>query len=361
MVRPNLRNVLFVLFFAAAVQACGSSRARSGFEQDASATGFSDTDAGAAGHPLGDAACASVHEQGTAKPLDLYIMLDKSSSEVGTKWDSAKAGLGSFLNDPASAGIRVAINFFPREVDATPACDQPAYKNPRVAFAALPGNAAAIAGALAQETPNGSITPIYPALGGALLAAIAEVKARPGDTAAVLLVTDGEPTGPAPTCAGVNPEDPGEIAKLAKAAFDRAPSVRTFVIGLPGVSPAIANQIAAAGGTAHAFLVSGTSIQADLQQALAEVRGRALPCEYELPAKLLDKTYAYDTVNVGYTRTGSPGPETIPQSSCAGEGWRYDQPSSPSRIILCAATCDRLRANLGGKIEIELGCTTVVK
>ena len=52
----------------------------------------------------------------------------------GTKWDGAKAGLKAFLADPGSAGIRVAINFFP--LDNNPTCDQFAYKPPAVTYQA---------------------------------------------------------------------------------------------------------------------------------------------------------------------------------------------------------------------------------
>lgn len=309
-----------------------------------------------------DAACASVSEQGVSTPVNLYIMFDKSSSQVGTKWDSAKAGLGAFLNDPSSAGIRAAINFFPRANDAIPVCDQPAYKAPRVPFAVLPGNAAAISAALQAETPNGFDTPIYPALGGAILGAIAEVQARPGEAGAVLLVTDGEPTGPAPLCGTVNPEDVSAISAIASSGLHYSPSIKTFVIGLPGVTPSTVNAIAAAGGTTKAYIVASTSIQADFQKALSQVRGQALPCEFELPAKLADKTYTYDRVNVAYTKAGTAAPVTLPQSAdCSGDGWRYDNASDPKRITLCPATCATVKADYGAKIEILLGCATILK
>jgi hypothetical protein len=228
----------------------------------------------------------------------------------------------------------------------------------------LPQNGAPISQAIAQETPDGVDTPIYPALGGAILGALSEAKARPGEAGAVLLITDGEPTGPAPTCGGVNPEDPGEIGKLAQAGVASSPSVRTFVIGLPGVSSNIANQIAVAGGTHQAYLVAGTNIQNEFQKALDQVRGNALPCDYVLPPKLADKSFAYNKVNVDYTKLGAQKPELIPQNAgcpANGEGWSYDDPHNPQRIILCPATCGRLKADGGGTVEILLGCDTVVR
>ena len=353
-VLPSFASVGLVLV-AASGGGCGSKQ-QAGYTND----NTFGQDGGGAGR--GDAACAGVTEQGKSTPLNLFIMFDKSSSQVGDKWDAAKAGLAAFVNDPKSAGIRVALGFFPRPADATPACDQNAYATPRVPFDALPQNAQPITNAIGAETPDGVDTPIYPALGGAILGALSQAKSRPGESGAVLMVTDGEPTGPAPTCGGVNPEDPAEIGKLAQAGVGSSPSVRTFVIGFPGVSSQIANQIAAAGGTQQAFIVAGTNIQQDFQNALDQVRGNALPCDYTLPDKLADKSFAYDKVNVIYTKLGAPTGETIPQSAgCAGDGWEYDNPKDPTRIILCGGTCARIKADGGGSVQVLLGCDTVVR
>jgi hypothetical protein len=357
---------IYAVVTVALSTACGSSQDAKGFTPGGDAprpdlTGSDGSGDGLDGGVPSAPACASVVEEATSKPLNLYVMYDKSNSQVGTKWNAAREGLAAFLVDPSSAGVRVALNFFPRAPDQRPVCDQTAYKEPRVPFGVLPAHASAIVSAIQNETPDGFSTPIYPALGGAILGALEEVRARPGEAAAVLLVTDGEPTGPAERCGGVNPEDVGEIRNVARAGVQQAPGVRTYVIGLPGVVPTIANQIADAGGTKKAFIVAGTNLQADFQRALSEVRGNALPCEYELPARVADKTYAFDRVNVRVAPGGGQ-PETVAQdATCAGEGWRYDDARSPTKIVLCAATCDRLKGDFGAKLDIALGCTTVVK
>ena len=116
----------------------------------------------------------------------------------GDKWDAATAGIEAFANDMASAGLFVAIDFFPH--DGAPTCDQTTYETPAVAFGVLPGNAAAIQTAMTGETPNGMQSPIYTALGGAILGAKNQADAHPGDAAAVLLITDGAPMAP---CTGM--------------------------------------------------------------------------------------------------------------------------------------------------------------
>jgi hypothetical protein len=306
-----------------------------------------------------DASCAYIVEEGNRTPLSLYVMFDKSSSMQGTKWEGGKAGLQVFLEDPASAGIRVAFNLFPRTPDSVPACDQNAYKEPRVPYDVLPPNAQPIVDLLDGELPDGFGTPIYPALGGALLKALAEAKA--GESAAVLLVTDGEPQGPASTCAGLDPEDTQVIAGIAAQAASMNPPVFTYVIGLPGANQAFASAVAAAGkGTA--ILVGSGDVGKEFQAALAAVLGTALPCEFFIPDKVAQGEIDPNNVNVIYTPGGGGSFETLPRSDdCDPPGWTYDDPQQPDRIVLCPQTCASIKADLEGKMEIMLGCATVVK
>jgi hypothetical protein len=63
--------------------------------------------------------CAQVVKKGETVPLDMYILLDKSSSMLettgtgATKWDAIRTALESFVNDPASAGMGVGLQYFP--------------------------------------------------------------------------------------------------------------------------------------------------------------------------------------------------------------------------------------------------------
>jgi hypothetical protein len=367
--RVLVLSALSLLSMAVAASAC--SAAGSGVTTQGSTSGSTGSAGGGGGAggslfdagnpdalPDPDAACGLITVDAHATPLDLYIAFDKSSSMVGTKWNGAKAGLEAFLADPTSAGIRVAINFFP--LDNNPTCDQFAYKPPVVPFGLLPGNAAAVSAAIDATTPNGFSTPIYPALGGGILAGIEEAMNNPGDAAAVLLVTDGQPDGPAGTCGMVNPDDPAAIADLAAKGVAFKPSVKTFVIGLPGINQATANQIAAAGGTGSAILVTITNVQTEFQNALAKVRGQALPCEYDIPAEVAGGQVDPGYVNVEVTPGGGPT-STLPQdAACTDVGWKYDDPAHPKHIELCPKSCTSLKAESSAKVQILLGCTTQV-
>jgi hypothetical protein len=342
---------------AALAPSCSATSSSSTTGQGGGGLGFGN---GGSGGLDPDAGCASYQEQAEAKPVNLYIMYDKSSSMAGNKWTAARAGLGSFVDDPASTGLSVALRFFPRDPDAVPECDQHAYSDPTVAFAPLPGNAAAIKAAIAAEAPDGFGTPMYPALGGALLEGIEVAENNPGEVSAVLLVTDGVPEGPEGTCGGVDPEDPAVIADLAAAALAFNPSVTTFVVGLPGVDQAVANEIAMAGGSESAILVGNTNVEAEFREALLAVRGQAVPCEYAVPAKVQNGEYSISTVNIQITPSGGE-PYLLPQNqNCTGDGWYYDDPSNPTLILLCPETCAELKQDFGAAILVVLGCATIV-
>ena len=66
-----------------------------------------------------DDSCAADVSTGKLVPLDIYIMLDVSSSMLEltatnvSKWDAVKSALETFLKDDASAGIGVGLQYFP--------------------------------------------------------------------------------------------------------------------------------------------------------------------------------------------------------------------------------------------------------
>ncbi|MBK7581935.1 MAG: VWA domain-containing protein [Myxococcales bacterium] len=317
-----------------------------------------DLDTGLADAIDPDGGCFYTTEQGQSTPLHLFIAFDKSSSMSGFQWDAAKAGLIAFVKDPTSAGVDVGLKFFPRKPDSVEVCSQQAYMAPDAPFGLLPGNATAIEAAITSEVPNGLSTPTYPALGGAILKSIELAQNNPGHTAAVLLVTDGLPAGPAASCQGVDPTSTQEISNLAAKGATFSSPVLTYVIGLPGVDQTFANAVALAGGSTSAILVSNTNVQKEFQDALAKVRGQALPCEYEVPEKVQKGEIAYNKVNAVFTHGSGSAEKLLQTADCAkGGGWYYSS-TTPKKIILCPTVCAQAKADYLAKIEIQLGCQT---
>lgn len=339
----------------------GSSGAGGGEGDGGAGSGQSSTDilvtVGAGGAGGG---CDSFKKQGKRKPLHLYALIDKSSSMAGDKWADAKAGIGAFVESAASDGIDFALQLMPLP-GVIPTCDAYEYVEPLVGWDALPGLGPSVVDALDASAPDGASTPVYPALGGALLATIQRVDETPGDAAAVLLVTDGEPQGPASQCSGVDPESFEAIADLAANALHRANPVYTFVVGLRGVELDFANAVAEAGGTDQAFAIVGDNPAAALSDALDTIRAKALPCSYELPSDLADPQsgVTIDEVNVEITVDGDEN--NIPRNDdCDGAGWYYDDPSVPTEILLCPDSCDDLRSDPVSELNIVLGCSTII-
>lgn len=74
-------------------------------------------------------ACVETAQMGRLVPLDIYIMLDVSSSMLDpttaaanapTKWAAVRTALQAFLKDPGSDGIGVGIQYFPLADAAAP-------------------------------------------------------------------------------------------------------------------------------------------------------------------------------------------------------------------------------------------------
>ena len=95
-------------------------------------------------------------------------------------------------------------------------------------------------------------------------------------------------------------------------------------------------------------------------QHLARGITNKLNCEFDLrgPDGLpLDP----DKVAVRFTPEGEDGrilEQVSEESKCeeVEEGWHYDDPNQPTRIILCPATCDALNSGVTGALELLTGC-----
>lgn len=86
------------------------------------ASGSAGMNAGTGGTDIQE--CAGSVEMGMPVPVDVYVMLDISHSMIDpdpAKWDSIKSALGAFFADQQSAGLSVAIQYFPLPVPGVPA------------------------------------------------------------------------------------------------------------------------------------------------------------------------------------------------------------------------------------------------
>lgn len=309
--------------------------------------------------------CASATVAGEPVPVTLFLMMDRSGSMLADqKWANATTALIAFFQDPESAGLTVALRFFPDDKPAAgcsaPACSADACATPLVGAGELNAQPAyadpqqkALVDAVKAASPDGQ-TPMHPALAGA--EKWAKANAGPDHRTAVILITDGEPQG----CN----ENVDDIAALAADAKNSA-GVLTYTIGMAGAKQSQLDAIAKAGGSESAFLIANGTVTTQLRAALKKIKTSQIACTFGLPASP-DPTKPVDPalVNVTVASDASSKGDVLPQvdgaAQCSGAGWYYDDAVKPTQILLCPASCDAAQGNPDASVRIVLGCATVV-
>jgi hypothetical protein len=169
-----------------------------------------------------------------------------------------------------------------------------------------------------------------------------------------VLVTDGEANG----CN----DSIDDIAQLSADAF-AADQIRTYAIGLTGSQEGDMDQIAMAGGTDQGiFVADGNMATQQLKDALGKIRGEVLDCDFPMPEAKAGVEVDPGKINVNYTPGGgmvTTLTQVADETGCTtGQSWYYDNPSGPTRIILCKSTCDTITADPMASLQILLGCAT---
>lgn len=314
--------------------------------------------------------CVGDTMEGALRKVHMYITLDRSGSMAGTKWTATQQALKAFFQAPSSAGLNIAFEAWATAAGtvggiAHDGCGQASCNSSLCANPIVPDGAlmAAAAPTDAQEqklvsvinalTPGGW-TPSYPAAEGGLLWAQSQFLSNPNDIYVMVFVTDGDPT----TCT-VWPDTNVAIQGLASAAY-QAYGIRTYAIGMEGANIAALNAIAAAGGSGSAFVIVGSNISGVAQQlidALNAIASENVGCDLTLPAA---GTFDPADTQVIYTESNSNVVNLAKygsQAACgSNEGWYFDDNASPTKIILCPASCTKAKGDPGSKIEFNVGC-----
>jgi hypothetical protein len=334
-----------------------------------------------------DAACATTTADARRRPMNLLIVLDRSSSmsERGTgapmtaptKWQAAVAAVRSLVMS-LDDDTRVGITFFPSTSQQDSVMG---YTMPAVPIGPLRTTRAVILPRLAATQPTGN-TPMACALGGS----IAYFRGLTLDGSHnQILVTDGIPTeectDTAAMCGGIPVgidilafmrwaacrDAAGKSAVRVQVALGQRETVpvRTFVAGTPEASDMFLSDLAVTGGSSrtatcrttqncHYSLRTG-SFESDLTMAFDEIRGRALSCEFDIT---VDPTRADPTrVNVNFQGTGDASPRLVPRDASHANGWDYT--SGMRAITVYGPTCDRLRTDAMARVRILFGCPTI--
>ena len=299
-------------------------------------------------------ACAAKTANAERKPAHLFFILDQSLSMVSPRperWQRVTAAFKAFLNDPLSEGVSASLEMFP--IKSGNACVSSAYGQLDVEMQPLPGSGPF--DKFLNATPNTTSTPTLFVLQSITQMAKAHVEANPDVTTAIVLMTDGVPQG-------CNTRDNNQNDSIERAASEVAEVkdvVPTYVIGV-GSSLDNLNLIAQSGGTNSAFLIDDTnspeSASTKLREAIDAIRGQTLSCELTLPPPPDGETLDLQKVNVSFTTGAGVKNGLAYDEECKAGGWKFDTPTAPTKIVLCPASCDTLKADPKGSVSVEFGC-----
>ncbi len=342
--------------------------------------------AGAAGGGgvSGLGACGGVISKARLRAANLLLVLDLSASMETTfgtsnvsRWSAVSTSLGNALTavqDRAAFGL----DLYPVAVDGGDGCSLPT--NAELAVAVAPGkdSVGPIKAALALATPAGG-TPTAAALTRALqYFTTGAGKALAGDKF-VVLATDGGPNcnKQAPQCQidqctythdlpqncatvnccqGVVDACLDESGTLAAVSALAASSIKTVVVGLPGVAPYAAslNAFAVAGGLPQAGTVKYFAIDEMLGVSGLTDAFQSITTELIKSCRLELEMAPPDPAKVNVIIDGT----TIAQSGA--DGWDFDNTTTPPGIVVKGATCKALEQMGAEKVTVQYGCPTMV-
>lgn len=304
--------------------------------------------------------CVGEVFEGEGIPLDIQIIFDQSGSMATvideatdeTRMDAVYSALEAFSNDTESIGLGVGLSFFGYMPIGATSCDPDDYDSSAVGIATLPGNADSLLASLRSVAPTGE-TPTAAGIEGGCRLSTAHHEKNPGRAVVNLLVTDGEPKAPVTSKATDCNPTLADAVDAAQACLDEG--IPTYVLGV-GPSLDNLNQIAAAGGTEHAYLVANDSSSGVLE-ALNQVRETAqIPCELPIDNAAPDLHYEQTSV---VTLDGDCHLSQLTRvdsvASCDAGGFYFDQPDAPSTIVLCESTCGQVKQPRT-KLLYAIGC-----
>jgi hypothetical protein len=365
---PKSRSVARVLAWTACLAAVGLVGQGCGSNADVGAKSDGGADSGtSSGGPMfqtGDGGgttdgggCASVSKMAEKIPLDMVIGLDTSfSMDFDDKWTNVKAALGSFVTNPAYADLSIGLQFFPIRKQ----CSVPDYQALAVSLGPEAQVSAPITQALDAQMMSGG-TPTVPLLQG--LVAYLQAHPNPAHKPVIVLATDGVPDDACISpVAGETPNSLDNAIAVAAAAFAATPSIPTFVIGVGSDLTAL-NGIAQAGGTGQATLVdTGGNAQQQFLSALDAARRTAIPCDFAIPDQNgvdpAQTNVVYDPAGAGPQQFVFVGDSTD-CAKAASNGWYFDNATAPTKVILCDAACDMVKADDRGQVNVVFGCPRI--
>jgi hypothetical protein len=340
--------------------------------------GSSDTDASLF------AGCATATLTAARTPVMLELVVDASGSMKGDKWAalvSALDGIYDQMATEADQNQAVGMLVFSDTKDKTvgtgpyPVTDADGVSRFNDVPIAFVDGAQRDALKKRVDPPTNAslVTPTHAALlGGFSVLETAKPASLPANAKRVLvLMTDGMPTDDG------NDESHPLVAKEASLPSPVGP-IQTFPVAIGDfndIDPTWMGTLAQAGGTAPAgckptessnpsklcyfqIVPSGKTVAVlanEFQDTVNRIRAQASSCELALPTNA-----DADPSRVNVIQDDGAGHRALVPED-ATNGWTYDDPAHPKKVLLHGTACANATAELRGKVDVVLGCKTVVK
>lgn len=283
--------------------------------------------------------CEGEAFEATPSPVNVMIVFDRSGSmedelgNEGSKWDVGRAAVETLMATTPPA-VRFGLMVYPGQ---DPSCNDGDFcEAGNIPIDIGDANREDIVEYLTDSDTCQLGTPT-----AETLAALPDVESLQDTTRPnyVLLITDGQSTCDNPT---------PRVEDL----FDATPQVKTFVVGFgDGVDPDELEDMAEAGGTARqgnpAYYQADNA--ASLEQALADIVGAVLGCDYTLDLQGEDP----DLLIVYFNG------QSVPRDTTGQSGWDVDV--AANRLSFAGNACVALQSGIVTDLTLVYGCPQIVE
>ena len=369
----------YVLSVALMTAACGSSRDRSGFETDkagnqagdpngsgepSGSLGTNDPAASSGGQPE---TCAATVTKANRAEVDVIVVIDTSGS-MNEETDQVKQNLNSFANSIGNSGLDYNVIMIAEKPQKLPFMP-PGFTPPGICVQPP------LAGPDCGDGPK-----------------FHHLDTDVASTNSLQIILDKFPSYSAwlrPTAYKVFIEVTDDNSSLAWATFDEqllAKSPQHFgdktarryifnaICGYKRNTAVLSpDKCGSAENTGdqyqHLAKLTGGTVDSVCETSYASVFDNIakglitkLGCEFAVPQADNGQQTDPGSVVVNYTPgDGSPTKpltQVTDASKCGAnlDGWYYDNPTKPTKILFCPSTCSTAGADTGGKLDVAVGC-----
>jgi hypothetical protein len=297
---------------------------------------------GASSHPPSNH-CEREGAGASYVPTNFYFVLDASASMLTpddggrSRWAIATEGLGSFARAVRTLDQMhgIGLSMFPA---SEAACSTPTFPDLEIGPASV--SATPFVDVLGARKPAGLRN-----TGAALRSAIAHLRTGIDPVPLYQLLAVLVVGGPSDACDSTSVS---ELVALVRDAARGEPMVRTAVVVIGEPMPEL-DAVAKAGLTGSAFTLRATEHTTENMDDMLESMTAWAGCTFRVPTSadpaaplnpgLLSVAFTpfltQVTEDIVKLRTSADCPVN------AGEGWYFDNPVYPTRILLCPDTCER--------------------